>query len=122
MKRTGARARRYPRLDSWQTISRCPLCGKFIESAKGLRKHFAAKHQGRSVEEVQDSKKEKCEACDEPVASIVRVQFDYMRGNDGFFKVCERHRRLAQNRKVGIVLKDVEETSERRKENGVKTK
>jgi len=38
-----------------------------------------------------------CEACDRPATHWVRIAWDYMRGNDDSYNVCERHHGMAQN-------------------------
>lgn len=38
-----------------------------------------------------------CEACDKPAHFYVIVEFDYMRGNDGAYKTCQRHASIAQD-------------------------
>lgn len=42
--------------------------------------------------------KDQCEACGNPATHSVRVQFDYMRGNDEFYLVCQRHLGIARAR------------------------
>lgn len=36
-----------------------------------------------------------CACCDRPATHWVRVAFDYMRGNDEYYDVCQRHHSIA---------------------------
>lgn len=48
-----------------------------------------------------------CMACSKQATHRVRVQFDYMRGNDEVYVCCARHRRIA-GEKLGRFLRHVE--------------
>ena len=39
----------------------------------------------------------KCSACDRPAVAVARIEWDYMRGNDEFEPVCQRHAIMVEN-------------------------
>jgi hypothetical protein len=50
---------------------------------------------------------EQCEACDKPATHSLRVQFDYMRGDDENYLVCHRHLEIGR-KKIKQFLAHVE--------------
>ena len=38
-----------------------------------------------------------CEACARPATGYIRVAWDYMRGNDDSYPVCQKHMSMAQS-------------------------
>ena len=58
---------------------------------------------------------QKCEACAEKGTHFVEVEFTYMRGEDEFYKACNRHAQMARS-DLSAFLKDV--TKEFSKQSG----
>lgn len=42
--------------------------------------------------------KDECSCCDNPATHVVRVEWDYMNGNDTFEPTCQRHAGIARQK------------------------
>lgn len=62
-----------------------------------MGKHFETeiRDKGRYTDTPPERRAAQCCACGKPPVAWVRIAYDYMRGNDEFEDVCQRHYDMA---------------------------